>query len=137
MNRRFKDFADLNSLVKQNFKGHHLRSSLPTFPEKTLKVLTDHRDPDFIQERRRKLESYLVLLVAVPHVADMTCLKSFLGLMEKVLLAYAGQHKCINFCLMLAGSRNEYNFPRAGARAVSNPSNEGRASLARDCGNCI
>jgi hypothetical protein len=34
VHRRFRDFAELNSQVKQNFKGHHLRSSLPPLPEK-------------------------------------------------------------------------------------------------------
>jgi hypothetical protein len=82
--RRFRDFADLNSQVKQNFKGHHLRSSLPPFPEKTPKFATDHLDPTFIQERRQKLLFYLRLLLDVPHVAEMTCVKSFLGLMEQV-----------------------------------------------------
>ena len=56
VHRRFKEFADLNSQIKQNFKGHHLRSSIPEFPEKTLKVLSDHREPGFIQERRAKLD---------------------------------------------------------------------------------
>jgi len=32
VHRRFRDFADLNSNIKQNFKGHHLRSSLPSLP---------------------------------------------------------------------------------------------------------
>lgn len=84
MCRRFKDFAELNSQVKQNFKGHHLRSSLPPLPEKTPKFAADHLDPAFIQERRVKLQYFLRTLLDVPHVAEMTCVKSFLGLMEQV-----------------------------------------------------
>lgn len=42
---RFRDFSELNSQVKQNFKGHHLREALPPLPEKPLKSLTDHKDP--------------------------------------------------------------------------------------------
>lgn len=84
VHRRFKEFADLNSQIKQNFKGHHLRSSIPEFPEKTLKVFADHRDPAFIQERVSKLERYMTYLFAVPHINDMTCVKAFLGLMDQV-----------------------------------------------------
>ena len=74
------------SQIKQNFKGHHLRSSLPQFPEKTLKLLTNHLDRIFITERRQKLDTFLKQLVTIPHVADMTCVKAFLGLMNKVII---------------------------------------------------
>lgn len=84
VHRRFRDFADLNSNIKQNFKGHHLRSSLPPLPDKTLKITTNHLDPAFIEERRMKLEIFLKLLIDIPHICDMTCAKAFLGLMDKV-----------------------------------------------------
>ena len=84
VHRRFREFADLNSQVKQNFKGHHLRSSIPEFPEKTPKYLTDHRDPSIMNERMNKLNNYLNILLTVPHVSDMTCIKAFVGLMEQV-----------------------------------------------------
>ena len=82
--RRFKDFADMNSQIKQNFKGHHLRSSLPLLPEKVLKITTDHLDPAFIQDRKHKLDLYIRDLVLIPHVADMTCVKAFLGLVDQI-----------------------------------------------------
>lgn len=81
---RFRDFAELNSQVKQNLKGHHLREIIPPLPEKPLKSLTDHRDPTFIQDRQAKLEIYLTALVAIPHVCDMICVKAFLGMMDQV-----------------------------------------------------
>jgi hypothetical protein len=84
VHRRFKDFADMFSQVKQNFKGHHLRSSLPELPDKTLKLTTDHMDPLFITDRKTKLHNFMKTLLAIPHVADMTCVKAFLGLMEQV-----------------------------------------------------
>lgn len=84
VHRRFRDFVELHSQVKANLKGNHLFQALPTLPEKPLKVLTDHNDPNFIEERRRKLEIYLVTLVNIPHVQDMVCIKAFLGLMESV-----------------------------------------------------
>ena len=84
VHRRFRDFAELNSQVKQNLKGHHLRASLPPLPDKTLKLYTDHNDLAFIQDRKFALESFLSNLVNMPHVPDMTCVKAFLGIMEQV-----------------------------------------------------
>lgn len=82
--RRFKDFVELNSQIKQNLKGNQLRWCLPPIPEKPLKSMTDHRDPAFIQDRCAKLEIFIASMVAVPHVSDMVCVKAFLGLMEQV-----------------------------------------------------
>lgn len=65
-------------------KGHHLRWSLPPLPEKPLKVIKDHRDPEFIQDRSIKLERFISQLVCVPHVCDMICVKAFLGIMDQV-----------------------------------------------------
>lgn len=84
VHRRFRDFSELNSQVKQNLKGNHLLSILPPLPEKPLKLLTDHNDPQFIQDRQSKLEIYLNSLVAIPHVSEMVCVKAFVGLMEQV-----------------------------------------------------
>jgi hypothetical protein len=84
VHRRFRDFADMNSQIKQNLKGHILFSSIPPLPEKTLKLLVDHNDPQFIQDRVDGLAGYLHLLLTLPQVSDMTCVKGFLGVMEQV-----------------------------------------------------
>jgi hypothetical protein len=84
VHRRFRDFADMNSQIKQNLKGHQIWSSLPNLPDKTLKFLVDHNDPAFIAERQIGLHTYLGMMVNMPHVNEMTCVKSFLGLMDKV-----------------------------------------------------
>mmetsp|Transcript_22746 Transcript_22746/g.23402 ORF Transcript_22746/g.23402 Transcript_22746/m.23402 type:complete len:391 (+) Transcript_22746:106-1278(+) len=84
VHRRFKDFTVLNSDIREHFKGHHLKSSLPDLPEKRSKLTTDHTDPVFLQQRETQLQSYLISLVRVPHVADMISMKAFLGLMDKV-----------------------------------------------------
>jgi hypothetical protein len=78
IHRRFHDFADVNSLIKQNLKGHHLRSSLPNLPGKEIKILFDHRDPSFVQERQIALQRFLKELVDVPHVSKMTCMLKLL-----------------------------------------------------------
>ncbi|KAJ1421377.1 hypothetical protein B484DRAFT_433259 [Ochromonadaceae sp. CCMP2298] len=84
VHRRFREFAELNSQVKQNMKGHHLREALPPMPAKPTKAFTDHRDPVFIQERCQALERYVTDLVAIPHVSSMVCVKAFLGIMDQV-----------------------------------------------------
>lgn len=82
--RRFKEFAELNSQIKQNLKGNHLRELLPPLPEKPSKAWTDHRDVQFIEDRKIKLEVFMSALTAIPHVSEMICVKAFLGLMEQV-----------------------------------------------------
>ena len=84
VHRRFRDFADMNSQVKQNLKGHQIWTSLPALPDKTLKFLVDHNDPAFITERKEGLHTFLGMMVNLPHVNEMTCVKGFLGLMDKV-----------------------------------------------------
>ena len=85
VHRRFRDFADMNSQIKQNLKGHQIWSSLPSLPEKTLKFLVDHSDPAFINERKEALHTFLTMMVNLPYVSEMTCVRSFLGLMDKVV----------------------------------------------------
>ena len=86
VHRRFRDFADLHDQVRQNLRGHHLFSSIPPLPEKTIKIGQEslHSDPAFISARREKLEAYLTQLLRVPHVSEMVCTRAFLGLMESV-----------------------------------------------------
>lgn len=83
-NRRFREFVELNSQIKQNMKGHHLRDVLPQMPDKPSKQFTDHRDPAFIQDRCFKLERFIVAMTSIPHVANMVCMKAFLGIMDQV-----------------------------------------------------
>lgn len=120
VHRRFRDFADLNSNVKQNFKGHHLRSSLPQLPEKSLKFTTNHLDPAFIEERRQKLETFLKLLIDIPHVCEMTCTKAFVGLMDKVReLSFSFRVPTIGLTLNNGGSNSQ---SPAIVRSIENPS---------------
>lgn len=84
VHRRFRDFADMNSQVKQNLKGHILFGSLPPLPEKTLKILVDHNDSQFIRDRVQGLNIFLSMLLGLPQVCDMTCVKGFVGIMEQV-----------------------------------------------------
>lgn len=58
--------------------------SLPPFPGKQLKLLVDHNDPSFIEERRRSLDGFMGKLLGVPHVASMLPVQIFLGFFEQV-----------------------------------------------------
>jgi hypothetical protein len=69
-----------------------LRSSLPPLPDKTLKLTTNHRDPAFIEDRKKKLEIFITEMIRIPHVSNMTCVKSFLGLMDQVSADYFVVH---------------------------------------------
>lgn len=84
VHRRFRDFSELLTEVKRRLKGHHLYSSLPELPEKHLKILTDHNNSYFLDQRLQQLKTFLVNLFRFPHVPHMTCSKAFLGLMEQV-----------------------------------------------------
>jgi hypothetical protein len=77
--RRFSDFDELDCLVRSVFKGHHLYENLPSLPTKSVKLLTDHLNASFIEERRAKLEAYLRKLCAVPHVVQDPDVLEFLG----------------------------------------------------------
>lgn len=97
--RRFREFVELNSQIKQNMKGHHLRDVLPQMPDKPSKQFTDHRDPAFIQDRCFKLERFVVAMTSIPHVANMVCMKAFLGIMDQVYRASELACMC-NFLLL-------------------------------------
>ena len=84
VHRRFRDFFDLLTEVKRRLKGHHLYSSLPELPEKHFKMMTDHNDSYFLDQRMTELKTFLLNLFRFPHVPHMTCSKAFLGLMEQV-----------------------------------------------------
>ena len=84
--RRFRDFADLHEQVRQNLRGNHLYGSIPSLPEKTIKIGQEqlHANPEFIRCRVEKLNLYVTQLLRVPHVSEMVCTRAFLGLMESV-----------------------------------------------------
>lgn len=73
IHRRYHDFADLNSQIKQNLKGNQFHSLLPNLPGKEIKIFFDHRDPTFVSERQISLQRYLKELVGIPHVCKMSC----------------------------------------------------------------
>ncbi|CAM9654820.1 unnamed protein product [Choristocarpus tenellus] len=80
VHHRFRDFAALHEQVDAMMKGHHLRSSLPKFPNKHLKLMVDHRDEAFVADRRDALQQYMHTLLQVPHVGALDSTNAFLGM---------------------------------------------------------
>ncbi len=84
VHRRYREFQCLFEQVHAAFKGHHLRSSLPDLPGRQLKLLVDHSDTAFVEERRLLLETAVGKLLSVPHVCSMVPVQVFLGFFDKL-----------------------------------------------------
>ena len=80
VHRRFRDFHFLHQQLGTYFKGSHLYHSLPSPPAKGVKLLQDHSDPGFIEERRVQCEAYVRKLLLFPRVAEIQEMTDFLGL---------------------------------------------------------
>jgi hypothetical protein len=80
VHRRFNEFHLLHTQLLTYFKGSHLYNSLPSPPSKGIKLLQNHLDPSFIEERRIQCESYLLKLLLYPRVATIQEMHDFLGL---------------------------------------------------------
>lgn len=84
VHRRYREFQNLLEQVHAAFKGHHLRSSIPELPGRQLKLLVDHTDQAFVEERRLLLENAMGKLLSVPHVASMVPVQVFLGFFDRL-----------------------------------------------------
>ena len=84
VHRRYREFQCLFEQVHAAFKGHHLRSSLPDLPGRQLKLLVDHTDTAFVEERRLLLETAVGKLLSVPHVCAMVPVQVFLGFFDRL-----------------------------------------------------
>jgi hypothetical protein len=67
-----------------NKQGHHLQSSLPQLPHKHAKMLSDHSAAAFAKARRFELQTYIRMLLTVPHVAARDTTRAFLGIVGTV-----------------------------------------------------
>lgn len=76
--QRYSAFEALDSMIRGQIP-HHLRTIMPSLPGKVLNPFTDQNSPDFIEQRRNKLQSYLDLILGndkIKHLSDLAC---FLG----------------------------------------------------------
>jgi hypothetical protein len=79
--KRFSDFVELDRKVRSAFAGSHLLSSLPSLPPKSIKLLNDHTDAAFVEQRRQGLQHYMAKLVALPRIPLNPDVLEFLALL--------------------------------------------------------
>jgi hypothetical protein len=74
--------------VRAALSGHHLASSLPHLPPKHSKLLHNHADPRFQEQRRQELELWVKKLVNVPYVLEVPMTLPFLGVAQVLILLH-------------------------------------------------
>ncbi len=87
--KRFSDFVELDRKVRSAFVGSHLLSSLPSLPPKSIKLLNDHTDATFVEQRRQGLQHYMTKLVALPRIPLNPDVLEFLALLPAFAVSNA------------------------------------------------
>ena len=82
VHRRFSNFVDLFDTVSASYKGTQLYDSLPQPPSRA-GWFTDHFSPDFIEQRRMELESFMEKLATFPRIQDNEEFLVFAGLVDR------------------------------------------------------
>lgn len=78
--KRFGQFFEMDSMLRQAFiEDLEFLEQLPPPPERKPKLLNDHMDPSFIEQRRALLEAYLQKLVVIPRVVRHAVFLQFVG----------------------------------------------------------
>lgn len=79
--KRFQQFADLDSKIREEFVDNlRLLEDLPSLPDKFSKLLYDHMDDHFIEQRRVLLEHFLQRLMITNPIYYSSNFLSFLGI---------------------------------------------------------
>jgi hypothetical protein len=70
--KRFLDFCELDDELRKYFSksSSAVVELLPPLPLKASKMMTDHRDPKFVEERRLILENYLKKIIHIREVVN-------------------------------------------------------------------
>lgn len=67
--KRFGQFYEMDQALRATFQGDpDFLASLPPPPPRKIKLLQDHMDPGFVEERRALMENYLRRLVRIERV---------------------------------------------------------------------
>ncbi|ETO04747.1 hypothetical protein RFI_32649 [Reticulomyxa filosa] len=88
--KRFIQFCDMHNELRRKLLGDcqtlqereamiHQLNQLPSLPPKRIKVIYNHSDDSFIEERRVLLENYLKKMLRFPGVANNKIFLEFLG----------------------------------------------------------
>ena len=104
VHRRFREFVEIDETVRAALSGSHLQSSLPCFPPKQSKLLTDHTDRRFLEQRREQLQVYINRIIDVPHVLQVPSMLPFLGLANHMReVSFVFPAKSIGITIQRAG----------------------------------
>jgi len=78
--KRFGQFFDMDFALRESFASNFaVMESLPPPPSRRAKLLFDHMDDAFVEQRRVLLENYLNRLLHIPAVARSESFLNFLG----------------------------------------------------------
>jgi len=78
--KRFGQFYEMDSAVRGDFADKlDILNGLPAAPQRKAKLLNDHMDENFVEQRRVLLENYLLRMLENPHVIRNKSFLSFLG----------------------------------------------------------
>lgn len=84
VHRRFRDFHFVYSQVRDAFRNTHMYGSIPKPPVRKAKLLEDHYNPVFLQQRKLELETWLTRMLIMPRVASNPDMETFLGGMTEM-----------------------------------------------------
>ncbi len=91
--------------------------SLPTLPRMRMKWKVDHCDESFIEERRLQLETYLQMLLHIPHVCSEGS-SAFLGLLSEARFLFL-LNLYPSVCNQGGGNSNDSVVPVSGNIVLS------------------
>ena len=78
--QRFLQFHELDAALRAvHAHEPYFLSTLPSPPSRQLKMVIDHNDHHFVEQRRVLLEHYLKKMITVPQVAKSTAFLAFCG----------------------------------------------------------
>lgn len=78
--KRYSQFYDMDTAVRTAFATNfEVLNSMPAAPARQAKLLTDHMDNTFVEQRRVLLENYLSKMIKVEAVVRHPVFLLFLG----------------------------------------------------------
>jgi hypothetical protein len=78
--KRFGQFFDMHAALRESLANDPAAfATLPPPPARKVKLLFNHMDAAFVEQRRTLLENYLKNLLACPHVVRSEIFLAFLG----------------------------------------------------------
>jgi hypothetical protein len=78
--KRYVQFYEMDAALREEFADDpEFLETLPQPPDRKVKLLVDHMEPSFIEERRVLLEAYLQKMIKIPRVVKNSTFLHFLG----------------------------------------------------------